>query len=156
MTQSQSLKWSAMYSKFSEVSCICICMWARSLQLCPTPCDPVDRIPLFHGIFQARILEWVAISSPRGSSWPKALIHKETGVSCVFCIRRQVLYHWATGTAHIFIHSIINLWFISIKVFSPNFQEDAPCFSKNVSSSQVAAGILKNFLWLQISFSQEA
>ena len=32
-----------------------------------------------HGIYQARILEWVAISFSRGSSWPKDQIH-------VFCI----------------------------------------------------------------------
>ena len=34
-------------------------------QLCPTLCDPVDYSPpdsSIHGIFQARILEWIAIS----------------------------------------------------------------------------------------------
>ena len=34
-------------------------------QLCPTLCDPIDCSPpgsSVHGIFQARILEWVAIS----------------------------------------------------------------------------------------------
>ena len=38
---------------------------ARSLQLCPTLCDPTDGSPLgssVPGILQARILEWVAIS----------------------------------------------------------------------------------------------
>ena len=38
-------------------------------QLCPTLCDPMDcSLPgsSFHGIFQARILEWVAIPSPGG------------------------------------------------------------------------------------------
>ena len=42
---------------------------AESLQSCPTLRDPVDCSPLgssVHGIFQARILEWVAISSFRG------------------------------------------------------------------------------------------
>ena len=37
---------------------------AKSLQLCPTPCDPIDSSPLgspVPGILQARILEWVAI-----------------------------------------------------------------------------------------------
>ena len=37
-------------------------------------CDPVDgSVPdsSVHGLFQARILEWVAISSPRESSWPR-------------------------------------------------------------------------------------
>ena len=39
-------------------------------QLCLTLCDPLDYSPpgsSVHGIFQARILEWVAISSSRGS-----------------------------------------------------------------------------------------
>ena len=43
-------------------------------QLCPALCDPMDcSLPGFsvHGIFQARILEWVAISFSRGSSWPR-------------------------------------------------------------------------------------
>ena len=43
-------------------------------QSCPTPYDPLGCSPpgsSVHGIFQARILEWVAISSSRRSSWPK-------------------------------------------------------------------------------------
>ena len=38
---------------------------AKSLQLCPTLCDPIDSSPLgssVPGILQARILEWVAMS----------------------------------------------------------------------------------------------
>ena len=38
---------------------------AKSLQLCPTLCDPIDGSPPgspVPGILQARILEWVAIS----------------------------------------------------------------------------------------------
>ena len=41
------------------------------VQSCPTLCDPMDcGLPGFsvHGIFQARVLEWVAISFSRGSS----------------------------------------------------------------------------------------
>ena len=40
-------------------------------QWCPTFCDPMDCIPpgsSVHGISQARVLEWVAISFSRGSS----------------------------------------------------------------------------------------
>ena len=51
-------------------------------QLCPTLCDPVDCRPSgssVHGISQARILEWVAISFSRGSSWPM----DRTRVSCI-------------------------------------------------------------------------
>ena len=43
-------------------------------QLCPTLCDPTDfSLPGFsvHGIFQTRVLEWVAISFSRGSSRPR-------------------------------------------------------------------------------------
>ena len=42
-------------------------------QSCPTLCDPMDcSAPgSIHGIFQARILEWVAISFSRGSSLPR-------------------------------------------------------------------------------------
>ena len=43
-------------------------------QSCPTLCDSVDCSPpgsSIHGILQARILEWVAISFSRGSSRPR-------------------------------------------------------------------------------------
>ena len=43
------------------------CTCAKSLQLCPTLCDPMDYSPSgssVHGILQARILEWDATSSP--------------------------------------------------------------------------------------------
>ena len=43
-------------------------------KLCPALCDPLDySLPgsSVHGIFQARILEWVAISFFRGSSQPR-------------------------------------------------------------------------------------
>ena len=61
----------------------------------PTLWDPVDSSrpgSSVHGIFQARILEWVAISSSKGSFWPRDW----TIVSCVSCIGRQILYYWAT------------------------------------------------------------
>ena len=64
-------------------------------QLCPTLCDPMDcSSPGFsvHGIFQAGILEWVAISSSRGYSWPR----DRTQVSCI-AGRRFAL--WATREA---------------------------------------------------------
>ena len=51
-------------------------------QSCATLCDPMDcSLPgsSVHGIFQARILEWVAISFSRGSSRPG----DRTQVSCI-------------------------------------------------------------------------
>ena len=44
---------------------------AKSLQSCPTLCDPIDGSPPgspFPGILQAITLEWVAISSPMHES----------------------------------------------------------------------------------------
>ena len=44
-------------------------------QSCPTLCNPMDYSPpgsSVHGILQARILEWVAISFSRGSSEPRS------------------------------------------------------------------------------------
>ena len=57
-------------------------------QLCPTLCDPMDcSLPgsSVHGILQARILEWVAISFSRGSSQPR---ESNPGLPH----RRQMLY----------------------------------------------------------------
>ena len=45
---------------------------AKSLQSCPTLCDPIDDSPpgsLVPGILQARILEWVAISFSNAWKW---------------------------------------------------------------------------------------
>ena len=52
-------------------------------------CDPMDCSPpgsSGHGILQARILEWVAMPSSRGSSWPRERTH-------ISCIGKWVLYH---------------------------------------------------------------
>ena len=48
--------------------------WSEVAQSCPTLCDPVDcSLPgsSIHGIFQARVLEWLAIPFSRGSSQPR-------------------------------------------------------------------------------------
>ena len=68
------------------------CMHAKSLQSCSVLCGPMDYSPLgssVHRILQARRLEWVAISSCRGSSRPRDWISD----SCVSCIGGQVLYY---------------------------------------------------------------
>ena len=65
---------------------------AKLLQSCPTLGNPMDCSPpgsSVYGILQARILEWVAMPSSRGSSPPQDSTH----VSYVSCIGRQVLYH---------------------------------------------------------------
>ena len=66
------------------------CMLSHSAE--SDSCDPRDCNPpgsSVHGISQARMLEWVAISYSRGSPWPRDW-------TSVPCISRQILYHWAT------------------------------------------------------------
>ena len=59
-------------------------------------CDTLDCSPPGSSvpeIFQARIWEWVPISSSRGSSWPSV----RTCVSFVSCIARRFFTQWAAG-----------------------------------------------------------
>ena len=51
-------------------------MRAKIAQSCPTLCDPMDYT--VHGIFQARILEWIAFPFSRGSSQPRDRTQKGT------------------------------------------------------------------------------
>ena len=66
---------------------------------CPTLRSPMDYSPpgsSARGIFPARILEWVAISSSSGSSRPR-------DQTCVSCIGRQVLNRWVSWEVHLWI-----------------------------------------------------
>ena len=89
-----------LYIYYIYIGFICIvCIYiyklsvhAKLLQLCPAVCDPMDCRPpgsSVRGIFQARILEWGAIPSSKGSSPP-------SDRTLVSCIGRQILYHCAT------------------------------------------------------------
>ena len=59
---------------------------AKSLQSCPTLCDPIDGSPagsLVPGILQARTLEWVAISFSNAWKWKvKVKSESEVAQSC--------------------------------------------------------------------------
>ena len=62
---------------------------------CPPLCNSIDCSTLgfsVHGILQARMLEWVTIFFSKGSSWTR-------DQTCVSCIGKQILYHWATREA---------------------------------------------------------
>ena len=70
---------------------------SEAAQLCPTLCNPTGySLPgsSIHGIFQARVLEWVAISFSRRSSRPK----DQTQDSCIAGRRFTI---WATREAHV-------------------------------------------------------
>ena len=97
--------------------CVCVCVYGKSLrnllrlfkglqstlhthtevaQSCPTLCDPMDCSPpgsSVHGIFQAWVLEWVAVSFSRRFSWPR----DRTWVSHIVGRRFTI---WATREVH--------------------------------------------------------
>ena len=56
---------------YQSSSKLVVCVYAKLFQSCPTLCEPMDCSPpgfSVHGTLQARILEWVARPSSRGSS----------------------------------------------------------------------------------------
>ena len=68
-------------------------------QSCPTPCDPMDCSPpgsSVHGISQARILEWVAISFSRGFSRPRDWTRVSGIAGRCFTV-------WATRESNLFL-----------------------------------------------------
>ena len=75
---------------------LALCCYCFSVtKSCPTLCNPMGRRQpesSVYGISQARILEWVAISLARGSSWPR----DRTCISWISCISKLILYHRAT------------------------------------------------------------
>ena len=80
-------------------------------QSCPALCGPMDCSPpgsSVHGILQPRILEWVAVSSSRGSSGTMDRTH-------VSCIGRQILFHRATLEEPNQVYSNIKKNFLSAK-----------------------------------------
>ena len=65
------IQWNNEDSGVSTGNCVCVCVHGKSIQSCPTLCDPIDYSPpasSIHGILQAKILEWVAMPSSRGFS----------------------------------------------------------------------------------------
>ena len=104
-----------------------------------------------HGVLQARILEWVAISSSRGSSWPRDQIH----VSWVSCIGKQILNHWATGEAMLLLK--VCRWFFSSPVLPTilstlicGFNHDSQIYISTLSL-QMPPGI---FTWITHGYSK--
>ena len=92
--------------KTSEVLEVRGCVHVCSVgQLYLTLCDPMGSNPSgssVHGILQARVFEWVAMSSSRESSQTG----DQTHVSCISCTAGRFFTHWVTWEA--LCH--INLW----------------------------------------------
>ena len=72
---------------YTHTAYISLSEWVSEVtQSCPTLCDPIDYIPpgsSIHGILQARILEWVAISYSRGPSPPRDRTHSSCHAFCI-------------------------------------------------------------------------
>ena len=80
-----------------------LCMHARALQLHLTLCDPMDRSLLcscVHGIFLARILQWVATHPSRRCSWPRDW----TCVSWAPCIAGEYLIVESQGKSQMLLY----------------------------------------------------
>ena len=74
--------------------CAQLCLTLHTYKECVCVCTVSSPGSSVHGIFQARILDWIAISY-LGSSRPRGQTH----VSCVPCIGRWILYHHTTWEA---------------------------------------------------------
>ena len=112
--------------------------WVCSVaQPCPTLCNPLESSPpvsSVHEIFQARILEWVAVSSSRRSSQTK-------DQTCISCIGRWILYLWA-----IWEDSYVRyLLFYSLSLMSDSLQ---PLGLPQASLSLTISWSLLNVHWV--------
>ena len=109
-----------------------------SCSACPTLCNLMDySLPGFsvHGIFQARVLEWVAISFSRWSSRPR----NQTQVSCT---ARRCFTLWATREA------------LLVAQFCPTLWDPTGCSPPGSSVHwTLQARILE---WVAIPFSRES
>ena len=80
----------SLHAVAKDPECMCMHAQPRLPLYDPMDCNPPGNS--VHGILQARILEWVAISNSRGSSQPRDQIH----VSLVSCNGRWILFYWTT------------------------------------------------------------
>ena len=125
----------------------CVCA-----QSCPSLYKPMgcgSTGSSVNGIFQARILEQVAISFARGSFRPR----DGTPISCVCCIGRRILYHcttWESSTNFILIN-----WrqgaaiFFALSKFCVlrNFTMHSKIYSQSANISCIH--LLHEMLWCQ-------
>ena len=139
----------------------CCCLIAK---LCLTLCDPTYHSPpgsSVHGISQARILKWVAISYSRGSSWPKDQI-------CVSCIGRWILTSEPPGKPKITLAESVTIFslpnprniILLLSYFFPSFSQlntwlhRPPSHLNMISQSQLLS--LKSSLTVSLKSNSSA
>ena len=96
--------------------------WKWSHSVMSTLCDPIDySLPgsSVHGIFQAIVLEWIAISFSRGSSQPRAWTQVSHIVDRCFTIwatrevRQSTVHLNSLHIQRVLFHWPLHFWFIS-------------------------------------------
>ena len=100
----------------SELLWRCECEHEREVaQTCPTLCDPMDcSLPgsSVHGIFQAMVLEWIAISFSKGSSQPRDRTRVSRIIDRRFTLwaTREVWVAWKLKAKVLVVQSSLTLW----------------------------------------------
>ena len=112
----------------------CVCVKSLQCELC----DAMDcslRGSSVHGIFQARILEWIAVPSSRGSFW----LRRQT---CLFC-----LLHWQVGSLRRVLLRSPSFYYVLFFVYGLYFVEE---FS--LSTKYVPGFIMRYLMWSWLIF----
>ena len=127
--------------------------WNEVAQSCPTLCDPIGcSLPgsSVHGIFQAIVLKWIAISFSRGSSWPRDQTQVCRTVDRRFTVwaTREVPYLASNSPAS--IRTLIKLQFLFILGYLPFFLSGNFSFSKKCSPRKVGY----KFMCLLLNWSE--
>ena len=116
---SQSRTWPSNWTELNlSMGHVCLLSMHVCAQLLQS-CDPIDYSPpgfSVYGIFQTRLLEWVALSSSRVSPQPRDWTH----VFCISCTGRQILLplshldspwmflkFWCHPRVHFSFHTIV-------------------------------------------------
>ena len=105
-----------VYRRLAPGASVYVCVF-NQVRLSVTPGSVAHQATLSMG-FPSGILEWVAISSSRGFSLPRDWTH----VSCISCIGRRILYHWATWEAPPGCWQIPYLWMLKALMYSDIIQ----------------------------------
>ena len=131
---------------YIERECLLVVMLVA--QSCSTLCEHTDYSPpgsSVHGLLQARILEWVAIS--RASAQPR----DQTQVSC---ISRQILYHLSyrevrdpTMYSAITRHRECSDWMRYIQTIISQIQHKIGVIKQEVPEKQGSDGMVCKTLW---------
>ena len=113
------LTFNILYKLYNSIVAAAAAAAAKSLQLCPTLCDPIDSSPpgsSVPGILQARTLEWVAISFCNAWKWKVKVIVPTDKYQLREMKFRFLFKHDATSLA---LRSLICLWNATAKAALP-------------------------------------